>query len=53
MVTHSSILVWVIPMDRGAWKVTVYSVAESDTTKHNTHTHTHTHTHIQTHRGYG
>ena len=44
MATHSSILVWVIPMDRGAWRVTVYSVAESDMTKHHTHTHTHTNT---------
>ena len=50
MATHSSILVWVIPMDRGAWRVTVYSVAESDTTKHNTYTHTHTHTHTHTYK---
>ena len=24
MATHSSILAWRIPMDRGAWRVTVY-----------------------------
>ena len=32
MATHSNILAWRIPMDRGAWKATVYSVAESDMT---------------------
>ena len=26
MATHSSILAWRIPMDRGAWKATVYGV---------------------------
>ena len=31
--THSSILAWRIPMDRGAWQVTVHEVAESDTTE--------------------
>ena len=31
MATHSSILVWRIPMDRGAWWATVYGVTESDT----------------------
>ena len=30
---HSSILAWRTPMDREAWRVTVYEVAESDTTK--------------------
>ena len=44
MVTHSSILVWVTPMDREAWRVTVYVVAESDMTKHNTYTYTHVNT---------
>ena len=46
-------------MDRGAWRVTVHGVTESDTTQQvnnnsipfiplyiHTHTHTHTHTHI-------
>ena len=29
MVTHSSILAWRIPMDRGAWRATVHGVAKS------------------------
>ena len=33
MATHSSILAWRIPMDRGAWQATVHSVAESDMTE--------------------
>ena len=32
MATHSSILVWRIPIDRGAWWATVHGIAESDTT---------------------
>ena len=28
MATHSSILAWRIPMDRGAWRATVHGVAE-------------------------
>ena len=31
METLSSILVWRIPMDRGAWEATVHSVAKSQT----------------------
>ena len=31
MATHSSILAWRIPMDRGAWRATVYGVAKSRT----------------------
>ena len=31
MATHSSILVWRIPMDRGAWWVTVHGVTKSQT----------------------
>ena len=31
MATHYSILVWRIPMDRGAWQATVYGVAKSQT----------------------
>jgi len=30
MVTHSSILVWRIPVDREAWRATVHGVAKSD-----------------------
>ena len=29
MATHSSILVWKIPMDRGAWRATVHGVTKS------------------------
>ena len=29
MATHSSILAWKIPRDRGAWRATVHSVAKS------------------------
>ena len=31
MATHSSILAWKIPMDRGAWKATVHRIAKSRT----------------------
>ena len=30
MTTHSSILAWRIPTDRGAWWATVHRVSESD-----------------------
>ena len=36
MATHSSILAWGIPRDRGAWRATLCGVAESDRTKHST-----------------
>ena len=38
MATHSSILAWRNPMDRGAWWVTVHGVPELDTTERLTHT---------------
>ena len=31
MATHSSILAWRIPMDKGAWQATVYRVANNQT----------------------
>jgi len=31
MATHSSILAWRIPMDRGAWRVPVHELAKSRT----------------------
>ena len=31
MATHSSILAWRIPMDRGAWHATVYGVTKGQT----------------------
>ena len=31
MATHSSILAWRIPMDRGAWQATVHEVTKSQT----------------------
>ena len=31
MATHSSILAWRIPEDRGAWRATVHGVAKSQT----------------------
>ena len=33
MATHSSILAWRMPTDRGAWGATVHSVVKSDTTE--------------------
>ena len=34
MPTHSAMLAWRIPMDRGAWRATIHGVAESDMTKY-------------------
>ena len=31
--THSSVLAWRIPMDRGTWQATVHGVTESDTSE--------------------
>ena len=31
LATHSSILAWRIPVDRGAWRATVHGVAKSQT----------------------
>ena len=31
MATHSSILAWRIPVDRGAWRATVHGIAKSQT----------------------
>ena len=45
MATHSSILAWRIPTDRGAWWATVHGVIELDPAEQLTLTHTHTHTH--------
>ena len=33
MASHSSILAWRTPVDRGAWRATVPGVTESDTTE--------------------
>ena len=49
MATHSNILAWKIPWDRGAWRATIYGAAQSQTLL-SVHTHTHTLTHTLTHR---
>ena len=50
MATHSSILAWRIPMDRGAWWTTVHKITKSGTGLSDfTHTHTHTHIYIYIH----
>ena len=33
MATHSSLLSWRIPIDRGTWQATVHGVSELDTTE--------------------
>jgi len=40
MATHSSILAWRIPMNRGTWQAIVHGVAESDMTERLTYSHT-------------
>ena len=40
MATHSTILAWRIPMDRGTWRATVHRVAKSQT-RLSTHAHMH------------
>ena len=37
MATHSGVLAWRIPTDRGAWQATVQKVAESGTTEATQH----------------
>ena len=39
MVTHSSILAWRIPMDRGAWRATVHGAAKIQTQLRDFHFH--------------
>ena len=34
MATHSSVLAWRSPMDRGAWRTAVHGVPESDAAQH-------------------
>ena len=50
MATHSSILAWGIPMDRGAWQAAVHEVAQSRTERLSTEhvcSRAHTHTCVQ------
>ena len=49
MATHSSILSWRSPMDKGAWRNSPWSHKESGTTWVTKYTHAHTHTHTHTH----
>ena len=37
MATHSSVLAWRIPMDRGAWWASFHGITELDTTEQLTH----------------
>ena len=39
MATHSTILAWRIPMDRGAWRATIHRVTKSQTQLVTKHTH--------------
>ena len=45
MVTHSNILAWRIPMDRGAWLAAVHGVAKSQTQLSGLQAHMHARTH--------
>ena len=42
MATHSSILAWRIPMDRGAWRASLWDLRELDVAKQLSRQHTHT-----------
>ena len=42
MATHSSILAWRIPLDRGVWQATVHGVTKSWTRLKRLTTHAHT-----------
>ena len=44
--THSSILAWRIPMDKGAWRAVVHRVANSWTRLNQLSMSTHTHTRL-------
>ena len=46
--THSSILAWKIPVDRGAWRAIAHGVTKALDLTERKHTHTHTHTHTET-----
>ena len=41
MATHSNILAWRVPMDRGAWQATVHAIAKSQTQLSNFQFHFH------------
>ena len=50
MATHSSILSWRVPMDRGAWQATVHGVRKRHDLRGLTLMHTYIHTHIYIHK---